>query len=174
MAVVYLNWHEAGEGELPAVCISCGAPATHVATRRLSVSRHHLFSIHTRYATVRLPVCRQHLRPAWVYWSRVVATEITQDGIKLKHVAGEFVDALWDYREDREDRPRRRHRADPEEDDWEEPRTRRPGRRRLQEYDPAPLDLGGTLGKMVLILFVLGFVCAGGMAVFMFFVLRWL
>jgi hypothetical protein len=173
MAEIFLTWREAGSGDLPEVCVSCGEPATDLASRRLCVSRHGIFVIRTRSVTVRLPFCPEHRQASWVYFSRVVAKKIEEEGITLAHVSEDFIDALWDYREGG---GRRRRRRPPER--WEEDEDpdrpaggyRRP--RRLPEYRPPPSNAVKTVGIILLVLFLVGMFCAGGMVLVVLFLLR--
>src|SRR5437867_4252719 len=99
MAEVRLSAREAQDGDLPPVCITCGAKAREIVTRKVSVERHQLLSIRTTSTTVQLPVCRQHRQASWIYWKRPVAREITETSVTLKHVSSRFVRALEDYRD---------------------------------------------------------------------------
>jgi hypothetical protein len=167
MAVVHLDWREVA-GDLPPVCVLCGAPASHIVSWRLAASRRSLFSTLTRFSTARLPMCPDHLQPVPSRRARLEATEITADEVILKNVAEEFVEALRNYRIHRA--RQRRSRRDPEED-WEEEEQRRWRREQLNDLDPMP-EWAGTAGKLILIAFGVIFLCAGGMAVLMFLFLR--
>jgi hypothetical protein len=164
MAEVRLSAHEAQDGDLPPVCITCGARATEIVDRKVSVERHQLFSVRVTSTTVALPVCRQHRRASWVYWKRPVAKEITETSITLKHVSPRFMRALEDYRDDRdagEEIPVVRVGGDGEEID--RPR-RRPRRREraddLPGYDP-PSAWPRVLLILIVLLFVVPLVCGG-------------
>ena len=164
MAEVRLSAREAQDGDLPPVCVTCGARATETVSRTVAVERHQLFSVRVTSTTVALPVCRQHRQASWVYWKRPVAKEITDTSVTLKHVSPRFVRALEDYRDDRdveEEIPVVRVGADGEEID----RPRRRSRRReraddLPDHDP-PSAWPRALLILVVLLVVVPFVCGG-------------
>ena len=109
MASVRLGLDEATTGDLPMVCAICGDDATEMVDRKLSAVRPGLLLIVRTRLTVILPYCSNHVVASWNAFMRVRARSISKTGITLGQVSQEFVDAVWDYREnpDRSKRLRR-------------------------------------------------------------------
>lgn len=102
MADLFLTWEEAQGERLPHYCVSCAAPATDWADWRICKTQHRVFSHDYTYVDVTLPVCPEHRNLHWIPLYRVNAKEIFDDGVVLGHVSPGFVEAVWDYREQRE------------------------------------------------------------------------
>jgi hypothetical protein len=157
MGKIRLDWKEAQGGDLPMVCPTCGDDATEWVERRLTTVRPGLFCIVRTSVTVRLPTCRRHRVWSWNGFMRVVARSITDNGVMLGQVSEDFVDAVWDYR-DNPDRYRRRAvrragRRRDEDDDWEDEEPRR--RRRSSDSSRV------LYGVMMTLLVIAGVSCAG-------------
>lgn len=167
MANLFLSWDEAKGEQLPHYCVSCGAPAAEWADWRLCHTRQHVFSIEYTYVDVAMPVCPEHRNLRAFLIPRIGVRKIFEDGVELSRLSPGFVDAVWDYREEREFQERQSHRSlgrshsrnedyvDYEEDDYEnyeedryEPR-RLPRRSRPYRYARSSSD--SSLGKYILI-----------------------
>jgi hypothetical protein len=131
MAKIYLNWREAQLGGLPMVCATCGDDATDRVDRKLVTVRPGFFCIIRRTVKVSLPYCLRHRVASWNAFLRVTARSIGEDGITLGQVSRDFVDAVWDYRDNRDRYRYQQPIADAlpagrsEEDDEPRPRRRR-------------------------------------------------
>jgi hypothetical protein len=137
MSQILITWPELQALDFPRVCFACGARATRVDSWKFSVVSHQLFSTLTRYQTVEVPVCPDH-------WNNrklggVKATRFTDDGIWFKNVSPDFIEALWDHREEM-DRAERRLRREMEELGEADPESRGVDRwgRRLAPPRPRP------------------------------------
>ena len=97
MGRIDLTWHEAQAGDLPPVCVQCGAAAEWFVDWRVSVRRHQIFSIRTIWTDVKLPVCQHHTQQS--YFGGVTAKRIDEDAITLAGVCQPFIDALWNFRQ---------------------------------------------------------------------------
>jgi hypothetical protein len=158
MADLFLTWDEAQGEQLPHYCVSCARPATEWADWRICKTEHHVFSIQTTHINVTLPVCPQHRNLSWIYWRRVIAKQIQDDGIILSHVSPGFALAVWDYREEMESQPGPVHQAasvprsrrSEFEDEFHESLPRH--RPRHDRYVQTPS--GWTPGKIVLLVFI--------------------
>jgi hypothetical protein len=131
MAEVWLERDEAEDGDLPRVCMTCGRRATDFVTRCLTYEPPGVAGAGvaglvglgiraalTKRMTVVLPLC--HLHQGWKLWGGIKARRMTPEGVLLKNVCPEFVEALEEYRDggnprgyedDEEDVPRRRSPA---------------------------------------------------------------
>ncbi|MBM4070589.1 MAG: hypothetical protein FJ271_16780 [Planctomycetes bacterium] len=112
MSQILITWPEFQALDFPKVCFACGARATRVDSWKFSVVSHQFLATVTKYHTVEVPVCPDH-------WNHrrlggVKATRFTDDGIWFKNVSPDFIEALWDHREDM-DRTERRLRREMEE-----------------------------------------------------------
>jgi hypothetical protein len=121
MADVRFSRAEAEGGQLPRVCLRCGAPATEDVAKKFSTDDAHLpapfgpeigaagcllFPLWAlaalaklaswataRTMTVRAPLCHKHAH-GWSIASSLVPRSIAEDGITLAGVSEEFA-ALW-------------------------------------------------------------------------------
>ncbi len=104
MAELFLTWDEAQREDLPHYCVCCAVPATEWADWQICQSSHHMFSHRYTYVDVALPVCPQHRKLHWIPLYRVNIKKIEDDGLIINHVSPGFVQAVWDYRDDKEAR----------------------------------------------------------------------
>jgi hypothetical protein len=176
MARVRLDRYEAEEGDLPPVCICCGARARDYVRRKfvyypvLLTTAVLIRMMVTRRMTTLLPCCPAHAG-GWLWakgpggWWGLRPVQITADSITLTGVAEEFVAALEKYRDRREEiaghfRPRRRAVAERE----------RPRRRRTSEIaEVEPVEDAGSgsssAGLWVLLSFLIAIPLLLGLAV---------
>jgi hypothetical protein len=176
MANILITWREIESGDFPNHCMTCGQRGAELVQRRVgTVSLGFMCTIH-RWIDVYLPFCPQHRTRSLFAWFQVDAARFTDDGVWMKNLAPEFVDALFARREKMERRRRRFHRTleeiadaidDPvaaeearasrradrgrdESDDEPEPRPRRPPARPATNWLLPTLMIGSFLGVMFL------------------------
>jgi hypothetical protein len=146
MAHIHLDRDEAERGELPPVCVRCGAGADVIKPRgfhwypRWAIAPLMRLAL-TRRMTVQLPLCEVHANEWSLYngpgklWGLRV-TEITPDGISLAGVHDDFAEALDDYRDGRG--PKRWYTGGLGEGEF---RERAPRRRASRAAPPRPASL---------------------------------
>jgi hypothetical protein len=177
MSQVQLDRDEAEEGDLPRVCIRCGARAVRFERRKFlwypvwARPVPLLRMTFSRTATVTLPLCRAHAGQLDIWWFGpglwgLRPTLITHEQIILAGVAEEFLDALEDYRANGESRPAAEDEADCE------PYPRRP------RGSATALKPARSSGSVLLWLLLGGFLVlpllACGIAGLAFVLLLWL
>jgi hypothetical protein len=178
MADLFLTWDEARGEQLPHYCVSCAAPATEWADWRICQTQYLFLSTRYTYVDVTLPVCPQHRNLHWFILQRVVARRIQNDGVVLGHVSPGFVEAVWDYRDDMETRPRpapaprfapapRTRTVESEEHDYEEYSPKSLPRKRYANGRYNQPAAGWSFGKIVLVVMaVLFFAPCGAIILF--------
>ena len=114
MAEVELSREDAQSGELPAICMKCGEPATTVIDKNYTTDQVHavpppdalgclilgpilgllkLFSwSNAKTMTVRTPLCEKHSK-GWLTAANFTAKTITDDQITLTGVGDQFAQA---------------------------------------------------------------------------------
>jgi hypothetical protein len=106
MARVHLDRIEAEQGDLPPVCIRCGARASEFIYWRFTwypwwLGGMPLFRMmNTRRMTALLPVCPAHRQIPFfqAYWNRLRAAELTDVSLVLDGADEYFIHALHDHR----------------------------------------------------------------------------
>jgi ribosomal protein L40E len=120
MAEVQLTWAEVQGGNLPAICMQCGAPATDMVSKKYTTDKVDLvppppepvgclvlFPIigllklvswsQAKTMTVRTPLCHKHAH-GWFVWSSLDATSITDEAIVITGVSDQFAQAWQEQR----------------------------------------------------------------------------
>lgn len=152
MAQILITWREIKEGDFPNCCMTCGERGAELVPRKLQTIHHRILFRLRKWLTVELPFCALHQSRSWIALGRMDAAEFTDEGVWLKNVAPEFLDALWEHRDKAERRQRKARRfmesqvgggPDPdrqvppdqeEDEDEDRPSVRRP-RRGDQNYE---------------------------------------
>ena len=106
-----LYHRELQDGDFPDCCVRCGADETELTPLVLSTSIP-LTGGPFQYSEVALPMCPEHVRAPIVSLSYPGVREFTADGIVVKNLSEEFVEALKEYRDIK--RRRRQERGEPE------------------------------------------------------------
>lgn len=105
---ILIYHHELADGDFPDCCVRCGAGDTEFVPLVLTTSIP-LLGGSFEYTEVELPFCPAHVKPPLVSLNYPAVREFTEDGVIVKNVSAEFVDAL---EERRARRPRRQRRAE--------------------------------------------------------------
>jgi hypothetical protein len=108
---VLIYHREVEEGDFPDCCVCCGAGDTALTAIVLTTAIP-VFGGPFQYQEVSLPFCPEHARAPLVSFNYPAARRFTEEGVVVKNVAPEFVDALEQHRE-RTRRRRRRGEVDP-------------------------------------------------------------
>ncbi len=103
--------HEIADGDLPDSCVRCGADGT-VFTRIVLTTSIPVLGGPIQYSEAALPMCPEHVKAPMVSLNYPGVREFTEEGIVVKNVAAEFVEALEKHREVQ--RQARRQRGEPE------------------------------------------------------------